>query len=221
MDGVIAALRRYDTPTLSNAIETFGVRPRDDGFADMSVRCMFPDLAPLVGYAATATIRARGATADADQPALYDHTAATAAPRIVVVQDLDQPPGHGALWGEVQSTIFKALGCAGTITDGCVRDLNEVHAIGFQLFARGPCVSHANVRVEEVGVPVTVGGLTVNTGDLLHADQHGVLLIPREIANELPAAAAAVVAREQELLRWVRSDQFAPARLSEMRRVPH
>jgi regulator of RNase E activity RraA len=187
----------------------------------MDIRCLFPELGPLVGYAATATIRARGRSAHGDQTALYQHVREVPRPCVVVVQDLDEPPGCGSLWGEVNATIFGALGCAGCVTDGCVRDLKEARAMGFQFFARGPGVSHAYVRVETAGEPVTVGGLRVTPGDLIHADQHGVLLIPREIAAELPAAADRVVATEQSLLSWVRSSDFNADELIERRRVQH
>jgi 4-hydroxy-4-methyl-2-oxoglutarate aldolase len=218
MDDLLAALARYDTPTLANAIETFDVQPRDSGFADGRIRCMFPSLGPMVGYAATATIVARGVPpAGQSFDALYAHVRTVPAPRIVVVRDLDEPPAHGALWGEVHATIFTALGCAGTVTDGSVRDLDQVREIGFQFFAAGPSVSHAYVRVQSVGEPVEVAGLLVAPGDLLHADQHGVLRIPAEIATQLPAAADRVIEREQELLRWVRSPEFDPDRLAEMR----
>lgn len=218
----LEALRRYDSPTLSNAIETFDIRPRDEGFASMEIRCFFPELGPMVGYAATATIRALGRDRGAgDHSPLWALVRSLPEPRVVVIQDLDDPPGHGAFWGEVQSTIYRALGCAGTVTDGCVRDLKEVREMGFQFFARGPGVSHAYVRLESVGETVSVGGLTVRPGDLVHADQHGVLLIPTEIAAELPAAADRIVEREQEFIRWVRSAEFDPDRLAEMRRVRH
>ena len=217
---VLEALKRFDSPTLSNAIETFAIRPRDEGYMSMDIRCMFPELGPLVGYAATATIRARGA-AEGEQTALYQHVRDVPGPRVVVVQDLDDPPGTGSLWGEVNATIFGALGCAGCVTDGCVRDLNEARAMGFQFFARGPGVSHAYVRVESAGQPVTVGGLRVSPGDLIHADQHGVLLIPREVAAELPAAAEQVINAEQTLLKWVRSSDFDADELIERRRVKH
>lgn len=217
---VLEALRRYDSPTLSNAIETFDVRPRDEGYMNQDVRCMFPDLGVMVGFAATATMRARGRASNDPEP-LWRHVRTVPGPRVVVVQDLDDPPAHGALWGEVMATTFTALGCAGTVTDGCVRDLNEARQIGFHFFARCAGVSHGYVRTESVGEPVTVGGLTVRPGDLLHADQHGVLLIPAEIAAELPAAADRVVAAEQEFIRWVRSPQFDPDKLPEMRRIRH
>jgi 4-hydroxy-4-methyl-2-oxoglutarate aldolase len=221
MDDLLAALARYDAPTLANAIETFDLQPRDVGFADSRIRCMFPELGRMVGFAATATIVARGAPAEdwagAGNDALYAHVRTVRGPRVVVVQDLDHPPAHGALWGEVHATIFGALGCVGCVTDGSVRDLDEARRMGFHFFASGPSVSHAYVRVETVGEPVEIGGLRVAPGDLLHADQHGVLKIPLEIAAELPAAADRVIETEQALLRWVRSDEFDPDLLSEMR----
>jgi 4-hydroxy-4-methyl-2-oxoglutarate aldolase len=221
---VLEALVRYDTPTMSNAIETFDIRPRDVGFASIEIRCMFPELPPMVGYAATATIRARGVgqgNQSSDQSPLWAHVLSVPGPRVVVVQDLDDPPAHGSLWGEVNASVFTALGCLGAVTDGCVRDLNEARAMGFRFFARGAGVSHAYVRVERAGIPVSIGGLDVRPGDLIHADQHGVLLIPTEIARELPAAADKVIAREQEFIKWVRSPDFDPAKLAEMRRVRH
>jgi 4-hydroxy-4-methyl-2-oxoglutarate aldolase len=221
MDALLRSLARYDSPTLANAIETFEVQPRDIGFADSRVRCMFPELGRMVGFAATATIVARGASppgwTGAGNDALYRHARTVRAPRVVVVQDLDDPPAHGSLWGEVHATIFGALGCVGCVTDGAVRDLDEARRLGFHFYAAGPAVSHAYVRVETVGEPVEIGGLTVAPGDLLHADQHGVLKIPLEIAAELPAAADRVIETEQTLLRWVRSDDFDPERLAEMR----
>jgi len=221
MEDLLQSLARYDAPTLANAIETFDLQPRDVGFADSRIRCMFPELGRMVGFAATATIVARGAPASdwagAGNEALYSHVRTIRAPRIVVVKDLDDPPAHGSLWGEVHATIFGALGCVGCVTDGAVRDLDEARGMGFHFFAAGPSVSHAYVRVEAIGEPIEIGGLEVAPGDLLHADQHGVLKIPLEIAAELPAAADRVIETEQALLRWVRSDDFDPARLAEMR----
>ena len=213
---VLEALKAYDSPTLSNAIEVFDVRPRDEGYMSHHVRCMFPDLGVMVGYAATATMRARGAGAGDPEP-LTTHVQEVPGPRIVVVQDLDDPPAHGALWGEVMASTFTALGCLGTVTDGSVRDLDEARGMGFHFFARTASVSHGYARVEAVGEPVTVGDLSVGPGDLLHADKHGVLLIPAEIAAELPAAADRVIAAEQEFIGWVRSPEFDAGRLAERR----
>jgi 4-hydroxy-4-methyl-2-oxoglutarate aldolase len=211
---VLEALRRYDSPTLSNAIEVFDVRPRDEGYLSHHIRCMFPDLGVLVGYAATATMRARGVPLGASVPA-WAHVLEVPGPRVMVVQDLDDPPAHGALWGEVMASTFTRLGCVGVVTNGSVRDLAEARAVGFQFYASAAGVSHAYARIESVGEPVTVGGATVRPGDLIHADQHGVLLIPTEIAAELPAAADRVIAAEQEFIRWVRSEEFDPERLGE------
>jgi regulator of RNase E activity RraA len=218
---VLEQLKRYDSCTLSNAIEVFDVRPRDAGFASGQIRCLFPELAPMVGFAATATVRARGKAQSGNQDVLFQHTQDVPAPRVLVVQDLDDDPGVGALIGEVMGNIFKRLGCEGIVTDGGVRDLKEVEAIRFQYFAPGPVVSHAYIRVENAAVPVTVAGLHVEPGDLLFGDRHGVLLIPQEIAADLPAAADKIVEREQKLIAWVRSDEFSLDRLAEMREVKH
>jgi regulator of RNase E activity RraA len=220
--GLLEALAKYDSPTLSNAIETFDVRNRDEGYTAYSIRCMFPDLPPVVGYAATVTVRSHEPPANPLEPAvLWKHVQAISAPRILVAQDLDESEGVGAMWGEVQATIFKALGCQAIVTDGVVRDLKEVRAMGLQLYAAGTTVSHAYAHFESAGHSVTIGGLAVRPGDLLHADQHGVLLIPDAIASRLPDAADKIIAREQKLIGWIRSKDFDPSRLDEMRRVEH
>jgi regulator of RNase E activity RraA len=220
--GLLEALARYDSPTLSNAIETFDVRPRDEGYTEHRIRCLYPELPPVVGYAATCTIRSREpAVVNLEQVQLWRHVAAQPGPRILVAQDVDDPPGHGAMFGEVQGTIYKALGCAAIVTDGVVRDLEEVRAIGLQMFALGTTASHGYAHFESAGTSVEVGGLAVRPGDILHADRHGVLLIPAEIAARLPEAADKIIAREQKLIRWIRSDDFDLERLEEMRNVEH
>jgi 4-hydroxy-4-methyl-2-oxoglutarate aldolase len=216
-DPVLEALRRYDSCTLSNAIERFDVRPRDTGYLAHDIGCIFPDLPVMVGYAATMTIRARGNVARRDDEPVWRHVLSVPSPRVVVVQDLDDPPGCGAFWGEVMSTIFSALGCEGTVTNGCVRDLQEVREIGFRYFAASVGVSHAYVRWEDVATPVQVGGATVHPGDIIHGDRHGVLLVPSEIVHDLPAAADIVIESEQELIRWVRSSEFTLERLADRR----
>jgi 4-hydroxy-4-methyl-2-oxoglutarate aldolase len=219
---LLARLARYDTPTLSNAIETFDVRNRDEGYTSQEIRCQFPDLPAVVGFAATVTVRSHEPPLNPLEPAhLWNHVQSVQGPRILVAQDLDDPEGAGAMWGEVQATIFKALGCLAIATDGVVRDLPEVHAMGLQLYATGTTASHAYAHFESAGHGISVGGLAVRPGDLLHADRHGVLLIPDAIAAELPAAADKIIATEQKLIKWIRSDDFDPARLEEMRRVDH
>ncbi|MFZ0173904.1 MAG: RraA family protein [Acidimicrobiales bacterium] len=204
-------LASFSTPSIANGIETFGVRPRHEGFMNGSIRCQFPRLGPVVGHAATARIRA-GAKDEGDSlhaSELWRHVMSVPEPRIVVVEDLDDPSGVGSFWGEVNANVFRALGCAAVVTNGGVRDLPEMEALGFQAFASSICVSHAYVRVVAVALPVTVGGLQVRAGDLLHGDRHGVVSIPHSIASELPAAVRAIEVAERELIAFCQSPQFS------------
>ena len=219
---VIEALGRYDTPTLSNAIETFNVRPRDEGYTEHQIRCMYPDMPAVVGFAATCTIRSREpAVINVEQVQVWRHVNSLPGPRILVAQDVDDPPGHGAQFGEVQGAIYRALGCVAIVTDGVVRDLEEVRATGLQMFALGTTASHSYAHFESAATSVEVGGLAVRPGDVLHADRHGVLLIPNEVAERLPAAADKILTRERKLVDWIRSEDFDLERLEEMRRVEH
>ncbi|MCA1685325.1 MAG: RraA family protein, partial [Planctomycetia bacterium] len=174
--GQLEELRRINTPTISNAIETFNIRQRHLGFLPHRIRCLFPDLGAIVGYAVTSQTRAAySAESGPDLTADYlRYVAAQPGPKIAVGQDLDDPPGLGAQFGEVNATIHKTLGCVGHITDGCPRDLDEVHDMGFQLFGLNPCVSHAYVRLVGFGQPIKLAGVDVAPGDLIHADKHGV-----------------------------------------------
>ena len=209
-DEQIAALKRFNTPTISNAIEIFNVRDRHLGFLPHRVRCMFPDLGPMVGYAVTSRTRATFSPEKApDLTADYlRYVAAQPGPKVAVGQDLDDPPGLGAQFGEVNATIHKKLGCVGHITDGCPRDLDEVHTLGFHLFGLNPCVSHAYVRIVEFGGPITLAGVEIRPGDLMHADKHGVCIIPTAIAPRLVEACEEVERMERPLLELCRSDQF-------------
>lgn len=207
----LEALRRWPTPAISNAIETFNVRSRNTGFMGPEIVCRYPEFPPIVGYAATCKIRA-SVPADQDyQSAARDewwrHIESIPAPRIIVIQDLDQPP-VGSFWGEVNANLHKAMGAVGVVTDGGVRDLDEVRELGFQFLSKCVLVSHAYVHIVEVGKPVTVGGLNVNPGDLLHADQHGCIHIPHEIAAEVPDAAQRVEDRERKIINFAKSAEF-------------
>lgn len=206
----LEAVRRIPTPAVSNAIELFDVRPRHVGFMDWTVRAMFPALPSVIGYAVTGVTRADPPTPgdEVSRFDYWDHVVSVPGPRIAVIQDEDDPPGLGAFYGEVNSNIHRALGCVAAVTNGAVRDLDEVEAMGFPLFACAPCVSHAYVRLTRVGTPVTVGGLEVRPGDLLQADKHGVLLIPQEIVAELPEAVARVERREKAIIAYCQSKEF-------------
>src|SRR5438270_1439172 len=206
----LEALKRYNTPTISNAIEIFNIRGRHLGFLPHPIRCLFPDLGPIVGYAVTSQTRAAPATEEApDLTADYlRYVAAQPGPKVAVGQDLDDPPGLGAQFGEVNATIHKKLGCVGHITDGCPRDLDEVEDLGFHLFGLNPCGSHAYVRLVDFGKPVSIAGVEIRPGDLIHADKHGVCIIPPEVAPKLVDACAEVERLERPLLEICRSDDF-------------
>ena len=210
----LADLRAWPSPAIANAIETFDVRSRATGFMTPDILCRFPDMDPIVGYAATCKIRASIPPGDDPQtqsaPEWWAHIESIPEPRIIVIQDLDQPP-IGSFWGEVNGNIHKALGGIGLITDGGVRDLDEVEEIGFQFFSKEILVSHAYVHIVEIGQPVTVGGMTVHPGDLLHADKHGVTDIPHDIAPQVAAAAQAVEDRERVIINFAKSGRFLAA----------
>lgn len=212
-------LRTFNSPTISNAIEVFNVRPRHVGFLPHTIRCLLPDLGAIVGYAVTSQTRAAPPTEKApDLNADYlRYVAAQPGPKIAVGQDLDDPPGLGAQFGEVNTTIHKKLGCVGHITDGCPRDLDEVRALGFQLFGLNPCVSHAYVRLVDFGKPVKLAGVVIEPGDLLHADKHGVCIIPHEVAPKLADACREVERLERPLLEHCRANDFSLERYIELR----
>ena len=146
----------------------------------------------------------------------WDHVLTIPAPRVIVVYDLDDPRGQGAQWGEVQANIHKALGCAGVVTDGSVRDLDEVKALGFQFAAAHVSVSHAWVHMVDFGIPVKVGGLWIKPGDLVHADQHGAVTIPHEIADKIPETVAKVEADEREIISLCQAPGFTGQKLKDL-----
>ena len=215
---VLRALQTLNTPTVANAIETFDIRPRSTGFMSSDIRCALPNLGVMVGYAVTAKIRATHKPEPGDavnRRVMWEHILSIPEPRVVVIQDLDDEP-MGSFWGEVNANIHRALGCVGTVTNGGVRDLDEVEALGFHFFASHIQVSHAYVHVVEVGTPVEVGGMTVNPGDLLHGDKHGVTNIPLDIASEVFRAAKEVEARERKIIELCQSPEFSIDKLSQL-----
>jgi regulator of RNase E activity RraA len=215
----IEALGRLDACALANAIETFRCRLRNEGFMDGSIKCLFPRLAPMIGHAVTLKIRGSspptGAPAYVEGTAWWEAVLAVPAPRVLVVEDIGSHPGLGALLGEVHVNILRRLGCVGALTNGSVRDLPAVEDMGFPFFAGTLSVSHSYVHIVEMGRPVTVGGLTVQPGDLLHGDRHGVQSIPGEVAAEIPAVAAQLAARDRTLIALCRSADFSIEKLRE------
>jgi regulator of RNase E activity RraA len=217
------ALRQFDTCMISNAIETFDARLRNTGFADASIRCMFKDAPPMVGYAATARLRSGeppmvGGTFR-DRADFWNSILEIPAPRVLVLEDMDKPPGRGAFVGDMHAAILKALGCIGYLTNGAVRELPAVRTMGIQLFAGSVAVSHAYAHIFDVGAKVKVGGMEVRPGELLHGDRHGVLTVPAQIAARIPGAAAELQGAERKVIDFCRSSAFSVAKLGEIMKV--
>lgn len=214
-------LRALDTPTVCNALEVVAPERRGFGYSTTPFFCPRPELEPIVGFARTATIRAM-TEPDVDpheaarhRVAYYRHIAEGPQPSITVIEDVDDHPGYGAWWGEVNTNVHQGLGSLGVITNGSIRDIDD-SAEGFQLLAGMPGPSHAWVRVDTVGEPVNVHGMAVVTGDLIHADHHGAVVIPSEVAAAVPQAAADIAAREQVLIRASREAGFSADRIAEI-----
>jgi regulator of RNase E activity RraA len=198
----LAGLARFPTTTIANALESMGMAP-DVGYTDARLSLATTGLPPFVGRAVTVQVSSRRpeGTPDSRVPteAWWRHVAASAQPAIVVAEDLDDPV-DGSMWGEVQGRLHQALGVAGIVTNGAVRDIDELSAIRFPVLAGRICVSHAYAHFVRLGGPVRVGGLTIDVGDLLHCDQHGVQRIPdgTDLA-ELLRVASTIEALEREL----------------------
>jgi regulator of RNase E activity RraA len=214
------ALRQFDTCMISNAIETFDARLRNTGFADASIRCMFKDAPPMVGYAATDRLRSGEppvvGSSFRDRADFWKSILEIPAPRILVLEDMDELPGRGAFVGDMHAAILKALGCVGYLTNGAVRELQAVRTMGIQLFAGSVAVSHAYAHIFEFGATVKVGGMEVHPGELLHGDRHGVLTVPKEIAARIPDVAGELQRAEQKVIDFCRSSAFSVGKLGEI-----
>jgi regulator of RNase E activity RraA len=196
-------LRSIDTPTVCNLIEIVAAERRGAGYTVSHLHCPFPDLPPMVGFAKTVTMRSRdkvgGPSYMAKRMDYLDYVAAEPQPSIAVIEDLDDPAGYGAFWGEVQTNVHKALGCLGTITNGSVRDIPQV-AEGFQMLAGSIGPSHAYVHVEDFGSPVNIHGMAVKSGDLIHADRHGAVIVPVETIDAMKPALDDLMKQEARII---------------------
>jgi regulator of RNase E activity RraA len=209
-----AFLRSIDTPTVCNLMEIVAPERRGSFYTVKHLHCPFPDLPPMVGFAKTVTMRARdkvgGASYMAKRMDYLDYVAAAPQPCIAVIEDLDDPAGYGAFWGEVQSNVHKALGCLGTITNGSIRDIPQI-AEGFQMLAGSLSPSHAYVHVAEFGTPVTIHGMAVKSGDLIHADRHGAIVVPVNTIDGMKDAADKLAATEAKIIAAAKSGKGVEA----------
>jgi regulator of RNase E activity RraA len=205
-----AFLQSIDTPTVCNLVEMVAPERRGHFYTVKHLHCPFPDLPPMIGFARTVTMKAREAVASGDASYMrrrldyLDYLAAEPRPTIAVIQDLDDPPGYGAFWGEVQSNVHKALGCLGTITNGSVRDIPAIPQ-GFQMLAGSLGPSHAYVHVEEFGGTVNVHGMEVRSGELIHADRHGAVVVPVDKIDAMKPALDKLLAHEAKIISAARA----------------
>jgi regulator of RNase E activity RraA len=216
----LEALRAFDTPTICNALEIVAPERRALGFTTETLIAPFAFEQPMVGHARTCLYRAmrpaRMSAAELRQGRIdyYHYVQDGPTPRISVVQDIDSHLGFGCMWGEVATAVHKALGCLGTITNGAVRDLDAI-APGFQVLCGKITPSHAHGHVVEFGGEVDVCGMIVHSGDLIHADRHGAVVIPTEVAREVPDAARLCMRREDPVLEVARGPGFSIEKLAE------
>lgn len=214
----LEALKKFDSPTISNAIETFNVRPRTEGYLGPEIQCRFPKLGVMVGYALTVTF-------DTRQPGeirswdmlfkVFEAVQAAPKPVVAVFKDLSKKRGWAAYWGEIMTTIMKKLGTVGVVTDGAVRDLEQVEKIGFHFFSSTVVVSHGDLKIVDINIPVEITGVTIKPGDLIHGDMNGVVIIPEEVAKEVAAASQKIIDRESQILRVINQEGFDPSQLRE------
>ena len=211
-------LRQWDTPTICNGLETIDPQHRTSGYTTTAFVCLDTALPPVIGYARTATIRAATASTHQDPKEIrlnyYEYLSKGQTPSIAVIEDLDENPGIGAFWGEVNTNIHLGLNVAGCVTNGSMRDLTDA-APGFQLLAGSVGPSHAHVHIEDYGNAVSVHGMNVNDGDLIHMDQHGAVVVPSQAVKQLPEAIARITRKEAVILTAAKQDDFNFAKLRE------
>jgi len=210
---LLETMRHYDTPTICNAIE---VAQGERGFADYTkatMLCSAPDDGPVVGFARTAKIAGRKPPTEppeeirARRMAYFRSMASGPRPAIAVVEDEDHPDCIAAWWGEVHSAVHKGLGMAGAVTNGVMRDLGDLEP-GFPIIAGSVGPSHGFVHVREFGTRVEIFGLSINEGDLVHADRHGAVVVPPDVVPRLGAAIETLLSAEQIILGPAREAGF-------------
>ena len=202
---LLSLLRKVDTPTVCNAIEVAQGQRGFDRFTRGTMHCSAPEEPPIVGYARTAKIAAVNPPAEppeiirARRMAYYRYMAEAPSPSVAVIEDLDYPDCIGAYWGEINTTVHKGFGLSGALTNGVMRDLGDLPQ-GFPVVAGSVGPSHGFVHVRELDTPVSVFGLTVNPGDLIHADRHGALVVPEDVVGQLEAAIQKLLTTERIVL---------------------
>ena len=212
----LEALRRWDTPTICNGLELVAPERRAIGFTVEPMIAVDRKLPPIVGLARTGLIRAKEKPRGPIPPRedWYDYVAFDDLPTVAVLQDIDDHPGYGAFWGEVQSTVHLALGVQGCVTYGSFRDLDMI-APGFQIIGGRIGPSHAHVHMVQMRCAVNVFGMIADHDDVIHADFHGAVIVPADAVRKLPEAIALIGRREKAILDMARAPGFTSARMRE------
>jgi regulator of RNase E activity RraA len=197
-------LRAFETPAVANAVETFGVRDLTDGYASSDIRALIPGRGPMVGYAVTVTFDSTtgGSARRSRWFDLMDLLKATPYPTVVVSQYIGSDRRRGCWLGDIVATLLVRLGSVGTVTDAAVRDLHEMEGRlpDFSVFGLGSVASHGNGAVIDLDIPVSIGGLLIRPGDLVHGDRNGLITSPGSIADQVAEATATVARDEADLV---------------------
>jgi 4-hydroxy-4-methyl-2-oxoglutarate aldolase len=206
----IEYLKTVDSPTIANAVETFNLRDRTEGFIGGGIQSVFPGLGSMVGYALTVTMTNEpGEIAGREVYwRMWETLAEMPKPAVLAIQDVSGQPTRCAYAGEVMATLAQRLGAVGMVTDGGFRDLDEVHMLGMNYFASHAVVSHGNFKIVEVGEPITLDGQRIETGDILHGDINGIVIVPPSVLPGLPDAVNEIRDRERRLIDYIKSDKF-------------
>ena len=219
---LLTKLAKYDTPTICNVIELFNYRPRNEGYMDLRIKCNFPEFPPMVGFATTVCFRSDAPPAGGDAygslEKQLEEFAKLPGPAVVVFEDIDDPP-VAAVFGEVMCSTYQAFGSVGLVTNGGGRDLEQVKAIKYPVFTGSTICSHGYCHMLHIGLPVRVGGLMVNQGELLHGDANGVTNIPIELAAEVVDVADEFIGAEELMLDYVKAPgEKSAAKWTELRK---
>ena len=204
----IEYLKTVDSPTIANAIETFNIRDRTEGFIGGGIQSIFPSPGAMVGYSLTVTMTNEpGEVAGRERYwRMWETLAEMPKPSVLAIQDVGGKPTRCAYAGEVMATLAKRLGAVGMVTDGGFRDLDEVHMLGIHYYASYSVVSHGNFKIVDVGVPITLDGQRVETGDILHGDMNGIVIVPPTVLPGMPEAVAAIRDRERRVIAFIKTN---------------
>lgn len=219
MNDIISFLKTIDTPTVCNAIELLEVRPGSENFSSNKIKCLYPELGPMAGYAVTVQMETVTKMAPRDPAVtmnLYEAVEESPKPVVVVIQEIGGYREFASHTGDVMTTLLQNFGAIGLVTDCNVRDFNEVRELGFHTFAAGTSPSHVYCRIADVGMPVQVHGMTVRQGDIIHGDINGLVQVPTERIEELPGKIAHVRKTEQDLIARINAGGFTLDDLREL-----